>query len=32
MNPGYKRPNLHAINGYYLAKAVDEVKIYVESY
>jgi hypothetical protein len=32
MNPGYKRPNLHAIHGYYLAKAVDEVKIYVESY
>ncbi|XP_034894179.1 uncharacterized protein [Populus alba] len=32
MGPGYKGPNLHAICGYYLAKAVDEVKIYVESY
>ncbi|XP_052304289.1 uncharacterized protein LOC18107321 [Populus trichocarpa] len=32
MGPGYKRPNLHAIRGYYLAKAVDEVKIYVETY
>jgi len=32
MNLGYKRPNLHAIRGYYLAKVVDEVKIYVESY
>ena len=32
MGPGYKGPNLHAIRGYYLAKAVDEVKIYVESY
>jgi hypothetical protein len=32
MNPSYKRPNLHAIHGYYLAKAVDKVKIYVESY
>jgi hypothetical protein len=32
MGPGYKGPNLHAIHGYYLAKAVDEVKIYVESY
>ncbi|XP_052305037.1 uncharacterized protein LOC112325035 [Populus trichocarpa] len=29
---GYKGPNLHAIRGYYLAKAVDEVKIYVETY
>jgi hypothetical protein len=29
---GYKGPNLHAIHGYYLAKAVDEVKIYVETY
>ena len=29
---GYKGPNLHAIRGYYLAKTVDEVKIYVESY
>ena len=28
----YKRPNLHDIRGYYLAKTVDEVKIYVESY
>jgi len=32
MDPGYKGPNLYAIRGYYLAKAVDEVKIYVESY
>nr|XP_034890258.1 uncharacterized protein LOC118030302 [Populus alba] len=32
MGPGYKGPNLHVIRGYYLAKAVDEVKIYVESY
>jgi hypothetical protein len=32
MNLGYKRPNLLAIRGYYLAKAVDEVKIYVKSY
>jgi hypothetical protein len=32
MGPGYKGPNLHAIRGYYLAKAVDEVKIYVETY
>jgi len=32
MSPGYKRPNLHVIRGYYLAKAVDEVKIYVETY
>eukprot|EP00258_Populus_trichocarpa_P032959 XP_024448978.1 uncharacterized protein LOC112326009 [Populus trichocarpa] len=32
MGPGYKGPNLHAIHGYYLAKAVDEVKIYVETY
>nr|XP_034903226.1 uncharacterized protein LOC118040408 [Populus alba] len=31
MGPGYKGPNLHAIRGYYLAKAVDEVKIYVEN-
>eukprot|EP00258_Populus_trichocarpa_P030095 XP_024446114.1 uncharacterized protein LOC112325035 [Populus trichocarpa] len=29
---GYKGPNLHAIRGYYLEKAVDEVKIYVETY
>jgi hypothetical protein len=32
MGPGYKGPNLHAIRGYYFAKAVDEVKIYVETY
>jgi len=32
MGPGYKGPNLHDIRGYYLAKAFDEVKIYVESY
>ncbi|XP_061984224.1 uncharacterized protein LOC133703621 [Populus nigra] len=32
MSPGYKGPHLHAIRGYYLVKAVDEVKIYVESY
>jgi len=32
MGPGYKGSNLHDIRGYYLAKAVDEVKIYVESY
>jgi len=32
MGPGYKGPNLHAIRGYYLAKMVDEVKNYVESY
>jgi hypothetical protein len=32
MGPGYKGTNLHVIRGYYLAKAVDEVKIYVESY
>jgi len=32
MGPGYKGQNLHAIRGYYLAKTVDEVKIYMESY
>jgi hypothetical protein len=32
IGPGYKRPKLHAIRGYYLTKTVDEVKIYVESY
>jgi len=32
MGPGYKGLNLHVICDYYLAKAVDEVKIYVESY
>eukprot|EP00258_Populus_trichocarpa_P045448 XP_024461467.1 uncharacterized protein LOC112328240 [Populus trichocarpa] len=32
IGPGYKGPNLHAIRGYYLAKAVDEVKIYVVTY
>ncbi|XP_061953601.1 uncharacterized protein LOC133676049 [Populus nigra] len=32
MGPGNKGPNLHAIHGYYLAKAIDEVKIYVETY
>ena len=32
IGPGYKRAKLHAIRGYYLTKAVDEVKIYVESY
>jgi len=32
MGPGYKRPNLHVIRGYYLVKVVDEMKIYVESY
>jgi hypothetical protein len=32
MGPGYKGLNLHDIRGYYLAKTVDKVKIYVESY
>jgi hypothetical protein len=32
MDSSYKRPNLHVIHGYYLAKAVDKVRIYVESY
>jgi hypothetical protein len=32
MGPGYKGLKLHVIRGYYLTKAVDEVKIYVESY
>eukprot|EP00258_Populus_trichocarpa_P037860 XP_024453879.1 uncharacterized protein LOC112326992 [Populus trichocarpa] len=32
IGPGYKGPNLHVIRGYYLAKAVDEVKSYVETY
>jgi len=32
MGLGYKEPNLHTIRGYYLAKAVDEVKIYVDNY
>jgi hypothetical protein len=32
MSPGYKGPNFHALRGYYLAKAVDEVKNFVESY
>jgi hypothetical protein len=32
MDLGYKGPNLHAICCYYLVKAVNEVKIYVESY
>jgi hypothetical protein len=32
MSSGYKGPNLHVIHGYYLAKVVDKVKIYVESY
>jgi len=32
MGLGYKGPNFHALRGYYLAKAVDEVKIFVESY
>jgi hypothetical protein len=32
MSSSYKRPNLHAIRGYYLVKTIDEVKIYVESY
>jgi len=32
MGPGYKGPNFHVFRGYYLAKAVDEVKIFVESY
>ena len=31
MGPSYKGPNFHALRGYYLAKAVDEVKIFVES-
>jgi len=30
--PGYKRPIFHALRGYYLAKVIDEVKIFVESY
>jgi len=29
MGPGYKWSNFHALRGYYLAKAVDEVKIFV---
>jgi hypothetical protein len=32
MGSGYKGPNLYAIHGYYLAKVVNEVKIYVETY
>ena len=32
MGPGYKGPNFHALRGYYLAKVVDEMKIFVESY
>ena len=32
MGPSYKGPNLHVIRGYYLAKIVDKVKIYVDSY
>ncbi|XP_061978670.1 uncharacterized protein LOC133699447 [Populus nigra] len=32
MGPGYKGPSLHVIRGYYLTKAVDEVKIYFDSY
>jgi len=32
MSFGYKGPNFHAFRGYYLAKAVDEVKIFIESY
>jgi hypothetical protein len=32
IGPNYKGPNLHVIHGYYLIKAVDEVRIYVESY
>ena len=31
MGPGYKGPNFHGLRGYYLAKAIDEVKIFVES-
>jgi hypothetical protein len=27
-----KRPIFHALRGYYLAKVIDEVKIFVESY
>jgi hypothetical protein len=32
MGPSYKGSNFHVFRGYYLAKAVDEVKIFVESY
>jgi hypothetical protein len=32
MGPSYKGPNFHSLRGYYLAKAVDEVKIFVKSY
>jgi hypothetical protein len=32
MGLGYKGPNFHALRGYYLAKVVDEVKLFVESY
>jgi hypothetical protein len=32
MSYGFKRPNFYALHGYYLAKAIDEVKLYVESY
>lgn len=28
----FKRPNFHALHGYYLAKEIDDVKLYVESY
>jgi hypothetical protein len=31
MDTDYKRPNFHALHGYYLEKAVGEVKIYIES-
>ena len=32
MSLGHKWPNFHAFCGYYLAKMVDEVKIYIERY
>ena len=32
IGPSYKGPNFHTRHGYYLAKKVDEVKIFVESY
>ncbi|XP_022855487.1 uncharacterized protein LOC111376741 [Olea europaea var. sylvestris] len=32
MSPGYKGPNFHSLRGYLLAKNVEEVQKYVESY
>jgi hypothetical protein len=32
MVPSYKRSIFHALCGYYLAKVIDKVKIFVESY